>query len=89
MKLMALKPFKLKTKDGPKLYQPGEVFETCSPKAVVYIQEGFFKPVEEPKPPILPGWVIAHRGRDGRVEDGTVKECKAVSGGWVFTLEDG
>lgn len=51
MKLMVLKPFQLKTKDGPKLYKPGEVFESVSPKAQAYIKEGFFKPVEEPKAP--------------------------------------
>jgi hypothetical protein len=89
VKLMALKPFKLKTKDGPKLYQPGEIFETCSPQAGVYIQEGFFKPVEESRPPIRPGWVVAYQGRDGRVEAGSIKECKAKNSGWIIALEDG
>lgn len=89
MKLMVLKPFKLKTKDGPKLYQPGEIFESQPPKAQAYIQEGYFKPIEEPKPPIRPGWVVAYRGKDGRIDGGTVKECKAISGGWAFTLGDG
>jgi hypothetical protein len=89
MKLMVLKPFKLKTKDGPKLYQPGEVFETLSPKAQVYIREGFFKAVEEPRPPLRPGWVVAFKDKHGRIDGGTVRGCSSVSGGWSITLSDG
>jgi hypothetical protein len=49
-----------------------------------------------PTPPILPGWLVTYRGRDGRLYGGsedrhmvTVKECRWEAGHWTVHLTNG
>jgi hypothetical protein len=51
---------------------------------------------ESPSAPLLPGWLITWRDRDGRLrggcddrEAGTVKECRWNQHGWTVSLMDG
>ena len=52
--------------------------------------------IEEPLPPILPGWLVTYRDRQGKLcggsEDraqGTVKECRWEGGQWTLCLSNG
>lgn len=52
--------------------------------------------IEEPVTPILPGWLVAYRYRQGRLcggsddrAHGTVKECRWDGIGWTVHLTDG
>jgi hypothetical protein len=52
--------------------------------------------IEEPVAPILPGWLVAYRDRQGRLcggsddrAHGTVKECRWGGIGWTVHLTDG
>jgi hypothetical protein len=51
---------------------------------------------EEPCPPLLPGWLVAYRHRDGRLrggcderEAGTVTACHWDGTGWTVSLSNG
>lgn len=46
--------------------------------------------------PILPGWLVAYRGPDGKLrggweerDHGTIRKGRFSDGGWIFTLTDG
>jgi hypothetical protein len=52
--------------------------------------------VEEPRPPLSSGWVVAYRGTDGQLrgghddrEAGTVKGCRWDGYGWTVHLRNG
>jgi hypothetical protein len=55
-----------------------------------------YRRMEEPVAPILPGWVLAYRDRQGVLRGGcddrahgTVQECRWDSTGWTVYLTDG
>lgn len=55
MKFMALRPLKLKTPTGPKVFKPGEVFTPKDPaKALELARLGLMKPLDGPKPYLTP-----------------------------------
>lgn len=53
-------------------------------------------PIQEPLAPILPGWLVTYRNRQGHLcggaedrEHGTVRECRWDAAHWMLCLTDG
>ena len=47
MKFSTTRPIKLQTPFGPRLYQPGEVFQADPEKARIYVERGLLTLIEE------------------------------------------
>jgi hypothetical protein len=72
MKFTTTRPVTLKTKNGPRVFQPGEVFSGDPVKARPYIEAGIFKPVDGDDP-FKAGFELVYR------------RLSKIRGGWHRT----